>query len=110
MKFLFDQNLSFRLVNALRDLYPGSVHVRAVGLTTADDITVWDYAKSNDLMIVSKDSDFYQRSILFGHPPKVIWIRRGNCSTNDIEQILRDHFADIEAFSNDIISSCLELL
>ena len=110
MKILFDQNLSFKLINALKDLYPGSVHVRDVGLAVADDITVWNYAKSNDLIIVSKDSDFYQRSILLGHPPKVIWIRRGNCSTKDIEQMLRDHFSDIEKFSNDIISSCLELL
>jgi predicted nuclease of predicted toxin-antitoxin system len=84
--------------------------VKDVGLIAADDITVWNYAKSNDLMIVSKDSDFYQRSILLGHPPKVIWIRRGNCSTTDIEEILRNHFLDIDKFANDAIASCLELL
>ena len=110
MKLLFDQNLSFRLVNALKDLFPSCQHVRGAGLETADDITVWNYAKTNDLIIVSKDSDFYQRSILFGHPPKVIWIRRGNCSTKDIEQILRNHYSAIETFTNDTISSCLELL
>ncbi len=72
MRLLFDQNLSFRLVNVLADLYAGSVHVRDVGLEAADDDAVWEYAKANRLVIVSKDSDFHHRSILRGFPPKVI--------------------------------------
>jgi predicted nuclease of predicted toxin-antitoxin system len=99
MKLLFDQNLSHKLVHAIADIFPDSIHVRDVGLKAADDSLIWDYAKGNDFMIVSKDSDFYQRSLVFGHPPKVIWIRRGNCSTTDIENILRKHFDDIEAFN-----------
>ena len=110
MKLLFDQNLSFRLKNNLKDLFPNSIHVKDVGLETADDIDVWNYAKTNNFIIASKDSDFYQRSILMGHPPKVIWIRRGNCSTKDIEEILRNNFSNIENFVKDTISSCLELL
>lgn len=101
MKLLFDQNLSHKLVRALADIFPDSIHVRDVGLKAADDGLIWDYAKGNDFIIVSKDSDFYQRSLLFGHPPKVIWIRRGNCSTIDIDNILRKHFDDIEAFNQD---------
>jgi predicted nuclease of predicted toxin-antitoxin system len=68
VKLLFDQNLSHFLVGRLDDLFPGSVHVRDVGLKEADDVEVWDYAKSNGLIIVSKDSDFHQRSFVFGHP------------------------------------------
>jgi predicted nuclease of predicted toxin-antitoxin system len=81
VKLLFDQNLSHRLVKALASEFPESVHVRDVGLEKALDEPVWEYAKANSFVIVSKDSDFHQRSFLFGHPPKVVWIRRGNCST-----------------------------
>jgi len=109
VKLPFDQNLSPRLVKALNDLYPDSVHARDVGLTDALDETVWDYAARNGLIIVSKDSDFHQRSFLFGHPPKVVWIRRGNCTTNQIESILRAHHADLLRFEQDTEGAFLTL-
>jgi predicted nuclease of predicted toxin-antitoxin system len=74
MKLLFDHNLSFRLVPALGQSFPGSMHVRDLGLSTADDFAIWDYARQNGFAIVSKDSDFFHRSMLLGHPPKVVWI------------------------------------
>lgn len=101
MKFLFDQNLSTKLIKALEDLYPGSVHVRDVGLGNASDEEVWTYAGLHQLTILSKDADFHQRSFLLGHPPKVVWIRRGNCSTADIEAILRIHHANLQEFERD---------
>ncbi|MEQ9552279.1 MAG: DUF5615 family PIN-like protein [Coleofasciculus sp. G2-EDA-02] len=60
-------------------------------------------------MIVTKDADFSELSILLGTPPKVIWIRRGNCSTNDMEKLLRDNYSDINAFSNDLNVGVLTL-
>jgi predicted nuclease of predicted toxin-antitoxin system len=78
-------------------------------LASADDAAVWDYAKQHALTIVSKDGDFHQRSFLYGHPPKVIWIRRGNCSTAVIERMLRDHRADIAAFVADPDAAFLAL-
>lgn len=110
MKLLFDENLSHKLVATLADVFPDSEHVRNVGLKAADDRLVWEYAAANDLIIVSKDSDFYQRSLLFGQPPKVIWIRRGNCSTADIEALLRGNFDDIEDFNDDAQEAFLVLL
>jgi predicted nuclease of predicted toxin-antitoxin system len=98
VKLLLDQNLSHRLIHLLAVEYPGSEHVRKIGLERADDSIVWDYAKSNGFIILSKDSDFHQRSFLFGHPPKVIWIRRGNCSTKVIESIMREHLEDVSEF------------
>jgi len=109
MRFLFDENLSPRLVSALADLYPGSRHVRDVGLASADDATVWSHAAAGGFTIVSKDGDFHQRSFLFGHPPKVIWIRRGNCSTATIEAILRTRHADVHAFAADPDAALLAL-
>ena len=101
MKLLLDQNLSPRLTKQLAEIYPGSTHVQSVGLDRASDETVWDYARQNDYLIVTKDSDFHERSILLGPPPKVVWIRRGNCSTQQIAQILCNHIADIQTLTSD---------
>lgn len=109
MKFLFDQNLSHVLVVRLADLFPASVHVRQIGLAKADDRVLWDYSKAHDLAIVTKDSDLHQLSFLYGHPPKIVWIQRGNCSTGDIEMILRDHYKDVLSFEQDAESSFLAL-
>ncbi|MCF7802108.1 MAG: DUF5615 family PIN-like protein [Candidatus Marinimicrobia bacterium] len=109
MKLLFDQNLSYRLVAALAAHFPESQHVRDIGLAVASDSDIWDYAKSHNFAIVSKDSDFHQRSLTFGPPPKVIWIQRGNCSTDDIIAILRTHVEDIQSFGESTETAFLEL-
>jgi predicted nuclease of predicted toxin-antitoxin system len=109
MKLLLDQNLSSRLPRSLADVYPGSVHVREVGLRDSGDTEIWDYAKLNNFTIVSKDSDFQQRSLLSGFPPKFIWLRVGNCSTQFIEDLLREYSAAIHTFEQDPIESHLML-
>ena len=101
MRLLFDENLSPVLVRKLADLYPNSAHVRDIGLKSASAEAVWSYALRNNLMIVSKDDDFHQRSFLYGHPPKVVWVRLGNCSTKDIEAVLRKRHSNLLAFSDD---------
>ena len=101
MKLLLDQNLSPRLVGSLSDVFPGSVHVRDLGLAREDDVAIWDYARDHEFTIVSKDSDFHQLSFLHGAPPKVIWIRRGNCSTTDIEGLLRSRRKEILNFGSE---------
>ena len=67
----------------------------------AEDQAVWEHAKQQGLMIVSKDSDFHQRSFVFGFPPKVVWIRLGNCKTADVEQVIRKNFDLIKTFDED---------
>ncbi len=94
MKLLLDQNLSHRLVERLRDVCPEIVHVGAVGLGRADDEAVWQYAATHGCIVVTKDSDFNARAFVFGPPPKVVWIRRGNCSTSAIEALLRERRAN----------------
>jgi predicted nuclease of predicted toxin-antitoxin system len=81
--------------------YPGTIHVRDAGLESADDEAVWTYAAEHGYVIVSKDADFHHRSFVLGHPPKVVWIRQGNCSTSEIEEILRVRQADLLAFERD---------
>jgi predicted nuclease of predicted toxin-antitoxin system len=70
VKLLFDENLSFRLVPELADVYPGSAHVRELGLRGADDRRICEHAARNDFLLTSKDVDFYQRSLIFGPLPR----------------------------------------
>ena len=72
MKLLFDHNLSPRLVNRLGDLYPNSNHLFNLGLDTVEDFIIWQYARDNEFIIVTKDSDFSELSLVGGFPPKVI--------------------------------------
>ena len=109
MKLLFDENLSHKLSRRLADLFPDSLHVRDVGLKSSDDPLVWEYAKQNGLMIVSKDADMHDRSLIFGYPPKVVWVRLGNCSTRQVEELLRQEFDSIEKFYEDDYVSFLAL-
>jgi predicted nuclease of predicted toxin-antitoxin system len=99
MKLLFDQNLSRRLVGLLAAEYPGSQHVVGAGLAQTDDLSVWRYAAGQDLIIVSKDSDFRHLSLLHGPPPKVIWLRVGNGPTTSVAALLRSRLADVQAFA-----------
>jgi len=101
VKLLFDQNLSPRLVDSLADLFPGSAHVHSLGLDRTPDAPLWDFARDEGFIIVTKDVDFSDRSALFGHPPEVVWVRLGNCTTAQIEAALRAHHVRIESFGED---------
>ena len=109
MKLLFDQNLSPRLPSLLADIYADSAHVREVGLRDADDQAIWEYAKLHGFTVVSKDSDFQQRSLLYGSPPKFVWLRVGNCTVKTVEELLRKHSVAIHTFGLDDTKSHLML-
>ena len=101
MKLLLDQNLSHRLVVDLQSDFPGSAHVRDLGLERADDQTIWEVARNQGFIIVSKDADFHQRSFVHGHPPKVVWLRIGNVSTRRVLEIMNAHVEDLRDFHAD---------
>jgi len=108
VKLLLDENLSPRLAPVLSEIYPGSQAVRECALLGASDTEIWRYTQENGFVIVSKDSDFAQRSFVFGSPPKVIWLRIGNCTTMRVDFVLRNTAQRVYAFErND--ESCLVL-
>ena len=80
MSLLLDHNLSPRLASLLGDTFGPVAHVDALGMAETADTSIWDYAKENGQAIVTKDSDFYERSVLLGPPPKIIHLTLGNCS------------------------------
>ena len=98
MKLLLDENLSWKLIARITDLYPDSVHVAQRGLLQASDREVWEYAKANGFSIVTADADFYELAITIGPPPKVIWLRGCDYPTAKAEQLLRDQAIRISEF------------
>ncbi|MES2708513.1 MAG: DUF5615 family PIN-like protein [Verrucomicrobiota bacterium] len=98
MKLLFDENLSPKLPQLLTASFTGSVHVRECGLLGQTDDDVWEYARINGFTVISKDSDFQQRSLLYGHPPKIVWLRIGNCTREQIVRLITTFERDILAF------------
>ncbi|MFN3648049.1 MAG: DUF5615 family PIN-like protein [Armatimonadota bacterium] len=109
MKLLFDQNLSPRLAPRLVDLFPGSSHVSRHSLGTADDRQIWSFARQHGFTLVTKDSDFDDLSSLFGFPPKVVRVGIGNCTTRQIEELIRRHYSAIEQFEDDAEAGVLAL-
>lgn len=107
MRLLFDQNLSHKLVPALLDVFPNAGHVRDFGLQHADDATIWDFARSQGFIIVTKDADFHQMSFVFGHPPKIVWRRVGNSRTAEVAALIRSAAAVINTFGEDFTASLL---
>jgi predicted nuclease of predicted toxin-antitoxin system len=109
MRLLFDHNLSPRLVSRLADLYSDATHTVLIALDRATDLEVWSYAQVHGFAIVTKDTDFSDMSVIRGYPPKVILLRLGNCTTVDIENVLRNSSAEIAAFADDPSAGVLEL-
>ncbi|HEY8623538.1 MAG TPA: DUF5615 family PIN-like protein [Casimicrobiaceae bacterium] len=110
MKLLSAQNLSPNLVALLANVFPQSLHVRDAGLARADDESVWRFALERGFAIVTKDSDFQERSQFAGSAPKIVWIRRGNCSTRDTEAMLRKHAPRIAILEHEPAAGFLILL
>ena len=104
---LFDQNLSDRLVQQLAAAFPGSTHVKTLGLAEADDTIIWARAAQDGYAIVTKDADFHFRALLKGHPPKLIYLCIGNCTTSRIAQLLLANESDIKTFLADPVEALL---
>jgi predicted nuclease of predicted toxin-antitoxin system len=98
VRLLFDENLSEQLVDLLADLFPDSLHIRTLRGPGASDLTVWQLAADQGCILVTKDEDFQRLSISRGAPPKVIWIRLGNCTTKQLAELFRSRFEVIDGF------------
>lgn len=105
MKLLFDQNLSYRLVEIVSVDFPGSSHVGRLHLQESMDRDIWEYAKTHGFTIVSKDDDFFNLASIYGPPPHFIWIRTGNTSSRVVAELLLKYKHEIKIFlsTNDAI-------
>lgn len=109
MKLIFDQNISFRVVKSLLDIFPESVHVTNLSLSNASDQEIWNFAKRNECTIVTFFSDFYDFSLIWGYPPQIIWIRTGNKSSSEVVTLLKRHSNNIGSFIAEKELACLAI-
>lgn len=112
MRLLFDQNISYRVLNLLQIDYPLAQHVKHLEMHHFTDRQIWKYASENSFHIVTFDADFFDFVTLFGHPPKVVWLRCGNTTTNHIATLLKHHKSTLEKFlldSDYAHVGCLEI-
>jgi predicted nuclease of predicted toxin-antitoxin system len=109
MRLLFDEQLSEELIDALAGEFPDSQHVRFLNLGGAPDVRVWEIARDRGWLLVTKDEDFCRLVLLRGAPPKVVWIRLGNCPTSAIADLLRDNRQAIVRFAEQGEVTILEL-
>lgn len=91
MKLLFDQNISFRIIKSISAIFPDSKQVRSLGLEDSSDIDIWTFAKTKNYSIVTFDADFADIANIKGTPPKIIWLRTGNKTTDNIAKLLKKH-------------------
>jgi predicted nuclease of predicted toxin-antitoxin system len=110
VKLLLDQNLSYKLVEKLRDVFPESAQARLLGFDRSTDSELWYYARTHGFVFVTKDGDIPELAVLRGAPPKVVWLRIGNTSAGVIERVLRTNRAVIDAFVRDPDQIVLELV
>jgi predicted nuclease of predicted toxin-antitoxin system len=110
MNLLFDQNISHRLISQIKDIFPLAKQVRELGLENQSDIKIWGFSKKHNYTIVTFDGDFYDLSIVRGHPPKIILIKTYNQTTVNIERILRINLTAISGFIKKDSLACLEIL
>ena len=109
MKLLLDENISWRVVKLLLPFFDNILHVSDISKTRLSDKAIWQYAKMNDYIIVTYDSDFRDLSVIKGFPPKVIWIRKGNLSKIELVDKLNINRKIIADFSYDNNLSILEI-
>ncbi len=109
MNILFDQNISYRIIKRIEDIFPASISVQALGYNNPHDIQIWEYAKSNNFSIVTFDADFIDLSNLKGFPPKIIWLRIGNTSTKNIAARIRAEQRSIVEFLSNSESAFLAI-
>lgn len=107
MKFLVDNNLSYKLVSDFSEDFPESVHVRSILSVSADDRKIWRYAGKNGLVILTKDNDFDEFPQLYGCPPKVVHLACGNQTTSFIANLVLTNKKEILDFVTSDRESCL---
>lgn len=110
MALLLDQNISYRILDRIRKEFPDATHVRLIGLTDFNDYQIYMHARRENFdAVVTLDEDFSLIQLEHNAPPKVIWLRTGNCSTATLAQIILDNASLIHEFLTDAAHDCLEI-
>ena len=109
MKLLLDQNISRKLILDLDKIFSGTAHISNFNLEKETDKKIREFAFENNFTIVTQDADFFEKMLLKGFPPKIVWLKCGNTSTKNILKIIIENQKAIEHLHNDKTLGCLEL-
>jgi predicted nuclease of predicted toxin-antitoxin system len=110
MKILVDQNISFRLIARIAAHFPEAAHVKSLDLMDADDFEIFQFARQQGFdVVLTQDDDFMKILLQQGPPPRIIWLRTGNCSTEHLATVLIANLAVIQNFFTQPALDCLEI-
>ena len=100
IRLISDENVSWRLKKLIPHwkILPSNEINIGERLT---DITIWNFARSNQYAVLTFDEDFSEIQNLLGFPPKIIWLRTGNVATSEIALILIRLEEEISKFLKD---------
>jgi predicted nuclease of predicted toxin-antitoxin system len=111
MRLLLDANISWRIVPVLKQHFEDCFHVDTIGLPIpAKDVEIWEYAKKNDLIIVTNDEDFIDYINVRGFPPKIVLLKSGNQSRLFITNLLIQRKEDILSMADSAEIGLLEIV
>jgi predicted nuclease of predicted toxin-antitoxin system len=111
MKLLLDANISWRIVKNISPYVKECIHVDNCDLQVpAKDIEIWEYAKANQLIIITNDEDFINFSTIYGYPPKIVLIKTGNLRRNSIQELLLKYLDDIQLLVESPDAGILEII
>lgn len=109
MKLLIDENLSRRVVPFILQDYPESSQISLLNMEHSSDKEIWDYAQKYGYTIVTKDADFLDMSLLYGQPPKIIWLKIGNQTKAVMINALLKNRMEIERVLITEDKACVEI-
>ena len=109
MKLLLDENLSRRVVPFIQQDFLDSTQISLLNMEHSTDKEIWDYAKTQGYVIVTKDADFFDMSLLYGQPPKIIWLKIGNQTKAGMIKALLDNKTEIEQILIAEDKACVEI-
>jgi predicted nuclease of predicted toxin-antitoxin system len=96
VKFVVDANLPPRLCVWLKSRSHEAEHLLDLHLLTATDTQIWQHGRAGNLVIFTKDVDFYERALILGAPPQVVHVAVENCGNSRLFDVLTSEWDDIE--------------
>lgn len=110
MKLLIDQNISHRLKAKISSAFPNVLHVKDLGLMDSSDLVIFETARREKFnAVLTLDEDFHNLVLERGIPPKIIWLRLGNCTTDTQAKAIIDNASIIELFLDTETHDVLEI-
>jgi len=107
-RLLIDENLPFTLV---RLLDTDCLHVSEIAAQASDSL-LWKTARENNWIVLTRDTDFFDRLLVHGAPPKVVWVRLGNIRKNALIELLIKRWPVVQQLleANDLVEIHLDRL